>query len=681
MGSRISLYREHSPLFFNLSERYHEFWRARLLRSLIRFSLSVLALPRFAKRLIVLAGDAGLCALTVWLAFYLRLDLWLGFSEVYFQPVRAAMASMLLALPIFIKHGFYRVIFRHSGLSALGMMLRAFALYAALYAALIAGIGISGVPRSVGIIQPMLLLLAVGASRALARYWLGGLYREQLRRSSLPKVLIYGAGSAGRQLAAAIANSHEMRAVGFLDDDDRLHGQIVNGLPIHSSDALEEIIAAENISTVLLAFPSASRRRRNEILERIRSARVAVRTLPNMSDLIQGRVSAADVHDLDEDDLLGREPVPPDAALLAKNVAGKVVMVTGAGGSIGSELCRQIAAIGPAKLLLVEQSEFALYTIHQELREKFAEDGLEAIPLLASVQDVGRLREIMAAWSPSTVFHAAAYKHVPLVEHNPVEGVKNNVLGTLRAAQAAEESGVADFVLISTDKAVRPTNIMGASKRLAEMVLQALAARAAERGGCTCFTMVRFGNVLGSSGSVVPMFRRQIRDGGPITLTHAEMTRYFMTIPEAAQLVIQAAALSQGGDVFLLDMGQPVKIIDLARRMVQLSGLTCKDDENPEGDIEIRITGLRPGEKLYEELLIGDHPQPTPHPRIMKAREAFLPWPQLAEKMAELEKVLAASDVNALRAMLKALVSGYTPSDGVVDWVCLEQESSGDSVH
>ena len=651
------------------------------MRSLIRFSLSVLALPRFAKRLIVLAGDAGLCALTVWLAFYLRLDLWLGFSEVYFQPVRAAMASMLLALPIFIKHGFYRVIFRHSGLSALGMMLRAFALYAALYAALIAGIGISGVPRSVGIIQPMLLLLAVGASRALARYWLGGLYREQLRRSSLPKVLIYGAGSAGRQLAAAIANSHEMRAVGFLDDDDRLHGQIVNGLPIHSSDALEEIIAAENISTVLLAFPSASRRRRNEILERIRSARVAVRTLPNMSDLIQGRVSAADVHDLDEDDLLGREPVPPDAALLAKNVAGKVVMVTGAGGSIGSELCRQIAAIGPAKLLLVEQSEFALYTIHQELREKFAEHGLEAIPLLASVQDVGRLREIMAAWSPSTVFHAAAYKHVPLVEHNPVEGVKNNVLGTLRAAQAAEESGVADFVLISTDKAVRPTNIMGASKRLAEMVLQALAARAAERGGCTCFTMVRFGNVLGSSGSVVPMFRRQIRDGGPITLTHAEMTRYFMTIPEAAQLVIQAAALSQGGDVFLLDMGQPVKIIDLARRMVQLSGLTCKDDESPEGDIEIRITGLRPGEKLYEELLIGDHPQPTPHPRIMKAREAFLPWPELAEKMAELEKVLAASDVNALRAMLKALVSGYTPSDGVVDWVCLEQESSGDTVH
>lgn len=652
------------------------------MRFLIRLSVAVLALPRFAKRLIVLAVDASLCAWTVWLAFYLRLDLWLGFSEGgYFQPERAALASMLLALPIFIKHGFYRVIFRYSGLSALSMMLRAFALYSALYAGLVIVVGISGVPRSVGVIQPMLLLLAVGASRALARYWLGGLYREKLRRVSLPKVLIYGAGSAGRQLAAAVANSRDMRAVGFLDDDDRLHGQIVNGLPIRSPEALEEIVMAEDISAVLLAFPSASRHRRNEILERIQSARVAVRTLPSMSDLIQGRVSASDIHDLDEDDLLGREPVPPDAALLAKNVAGKVVMVTGAGGSIGSELCRQIAAIGPTKLLLVEQSEFALYTIHQELRERFSTRGLEAVPLLASVQDAVRLREIMAAWLPSTVYHAAAYKHVPLVEHNPVEGVKNNVLGTLHAAQAAAGSGVADFVLISTDKAVRPTNVMGASKRLAEMVLQALAAVSSQGGGQTCFTMVRFGNVLGSSGSVVPMFRRQIRDGGPITLTHAEMTRYFMTIPEAAQLVIQAGAMSRGGDVFLLDMGQPVRIADLARRMVQLSGLTCKDDENPEGDIEIRITGLRPGEKLYEELLIGDNPQPTPHPRIMKADEAFLPWAQLAEKMAALEQALANSDVGAVRAMLKALVSGYEPNDGILDWVCLERESSGaDSV-
>ena len=428
---------------------------------------------------------------------------------------------------------------------------------------------------------------------------------------------------------------------------------------------------------MLLAFPSASRQRRNQILARIQSARVAVRTLPSVSDMIHGRVSASDIHELDEDDLLGREPVPPDAALLAKNVAGKVVMVTGAGGSIGSELCRQIAAIGPEKLLLVEQSEFALYTIHQELRDKFAGRGFESIPLLASVQDAARLNEIMAAWRPYTVYHAAAYKHVPLVEHNPVEGVKNNVLGTLRAALAAEANGVAEFVLISTDKAVRPTNVMGASKRLAEMVLQALAAR---DGGETRFTMVRFGNVLGSSGSVVPMFRRQIRDGGPITLTHAEITRYFMTIPEAAQLVIQASAMAQGGDVFLLDMGQPVKIADLARRMIQLSGLTCKDEDNPEGDIEIRITGLRPGEKLYEELLIGDNPQPTSHPRIMKANETFLAWPVLAEKMAVLETVLSDSDVSAVRSLLKALVSGYAPSEGIVDWVCLEQEVEADDV-
>ena len=648
------------------------------MRSLIKLSVSVLALPRFAKRLIALAVDASLCVLTVWLAFYLRLELWLGVSDgAYFQPGRAALASVLLALPIFIRHGFYRVIFRHSGFSAATMMLRAFALYAVLYAGLVIIVGLTGVPRSVGIVQPILLLLTVGASRAFVRYWLGGLYREKLRRMSLPKVLIYGAGSAGRQLAAAVAGSHEMRAVGFLDDDSRLHGQIVNGLSIRNPEALEEIVAEEDISAVLLAFPSASRQRRNQILARIQSARVAVRTLPSVSDMIHGRVSASDIHELDEDDLLGREPVPPDAALLAKNVAGKVVMVTGAGGSIGSELCRQIAAIGPEKLLLVEQSEFALYTIHQELRDKFAGRGFESIPLLASVQDAARLNEIMAAWRPYTVYHAAAYKHVPLVEHNPVEGVKNNVLGTLRAALAAEANGVAEFVLISTDKAVRPTNVMGASKRLAEMVLQALAAR---DGGETRFTMVRFGNVLGSSGSVVPVFRRQIRDGGPITLTHAEITRYFMTIPEAAQLVIQASAMAQGGDVFLLDMGQPVKIADLARRMIQLSGLTCKDEDNPEGDIEIRITGLRPGEKLYEELLIGDNPQPTSHPRIMKANETFLAWPVLAEKMAVLETVLSDSDVSAVRSLLKALVSGYAPSEGIVDWVCLEQEVEADDV-
>jgi FlaA1/EpsC-like NDP-sugar epimerase len=418
-------------------------------------------------------------------------------------------------------------------------------------------------------------------------------------------------------------------------------------------------------------MPALSRTRRNEILSQMRNAHVAVRTLPSVSDLVQGKVGVSDLQELDIDDLLGREPVTPNHLLMAKNTQGKVVMVTGAGGSIGSELCRQMVAMKPRKLLLIELSEFALYAVHQELSEKLAGQATELIPLLASVQDADRMREIMATWRPHTVYHAAAYKHVPLVEHNPAEGVKNNVLGTLHTAQAAVEYGVADFVLISTDKAVRPTNTMGASKRLAEMVLQALAAEHAT----TTFAMVRFGNVLGSSGSVVPRFRQQIRDGGPITLTHPDITRYFMTIPEAAQLVIQAGAMAKGGDVFVLDMGESVKIIDLARRMVELSGLTLRDADNPEGDIAIEITGLRPGEKLYEELLIGDNPQPTLHPRIMKAHEEFMPWAAFEDKLNALTMALGVNDVGLIRAMLKELVRGFEPTDEIVDWVYLEQVS------
>lgn len=326
-------------------------------------------------------------------------------------------------------------------------------------------------------------------------------------------------------------------------------------------------------------------------------------------------------------------------------------------------------SVAPSKLLLIEQSEFALYAIHQELEEKLAGREIVLVPLLASVQDDDRMREIMSTWRPDTVYHAAAYKHVPLVEHNPAEGIKNNVLGTLRTALAASDSGVADFVLISTDKAVRPTNLMGASKRLAEMALQALAATVKD----TKFSMVRFGNVLGSSGSVVPKFRQQIRDGGPITLTHADITRYFMTIPEAAQLVIQAGAMAKGGDVFVLDMGEPVRIVDLARRMVELSGLTVVDEQNPDGDIEIEVTGMRPGEKLYEELLIGDNPKPTLHARIMKAHEEFIPWAELEGNLKSLEMALNVNDVGVIRLMIEQLVAGYTPSDEIVDWVYLEQ--------
>lgn len=635
----------------------------------------VLALPRAAKRIIVLFVDLGLCILTVWLAYYLRLGEFISLSG---NALLAAAVAIAMALPIFVVSGLYRAIFRYSGWPALLAVARAVSIYGILYASIFTAIGISGVPRTVGIIQPILLLLFVGASRALARVWLGDQYQSILRHASRPKVLIYGAGRAGRQLAAAMANSFEMQVVGFLDDDDRLHGHVLNGLSIYNPEDLPSLVPALNISDVLLAMPSINRKRRNEILPLIRSAHVSVRTLPSVTELAQGKVNISDLRELDIDDLLGREPVAPNHVLLAKNIVDKVVLVTGAGGSIGSELCRQILSVGPEKLLLIEQSEFALYVIHQELMDKLGGRKIKLVPLLASVRDDDRMHEIMSTWKPNTVYHAAAYKHVPLVEHNPAEGIKNNVFGTLTAAKAAAENGVADFVLISTDKAVRPTNIMGASKRLAEMILQALA----ETGLGTRFTMVRFGNVLGSSGSVVPKFRQQIRDGGPLTLTHPEITRYFMTIPEAAQLVIQAGAMAmgKGGDVYVLDMGQPVKIMDLARRMIELSGLTVKDESNLEGDVEIVITGLRPGEKLYEELLIGDNPKSTSHSGVMKAHEDFVDWDSLEQKINALEMALNVNDVSVIRLLMQQLVSGYSPSSEIVDWVHMEQEAEAETL-
>jgi FlaA1/EpsC-like NDP-sugar epimerase len=640
---------------------------------LVKLVVPILALPRAAKRFVALSVDLGLCVLTVWLAYYLRLGEFLALSG---NALLAVAASIGIALPIFVVSGLYRAIFSYSGWPALLAVARSICIYGLLYASIFTAIGVAGVPRTVGIIQPILLLLFVGASRALARVWLGDQYLNILKHASRPKVLIYGAGQTGRQLVAAMANSHEMQVVGFLDDDDRLHGHVLNGQPIYNPADLGNLASTLIISDVLLAMPSLSRKRRNEILAHIRTGRVAVRTLPSVTDLAQGKVSISDLRELDIDDLLGREPVMPNHLLLAMNVRSKVVMVTGAGGSIGSELCRQILSVGPAKLLLIEQSEFALYGIHQELEEKLAGRDIVLVPLLGSVQDYERMRESILTWHPDTVYHAAAYKHVPLVEHNPAEGIKNNVLGTLRTAQAAAENGVADFVLISTDKAVHPTNFMGASKRLAEMVLQAFAGTSPG----TKFSIVRFGNVLGSSGSVVRKFRQQIRDGGPITLTHPEITRYFMTIPEASQLVIQAGAMAKGGDLFVLDMGQSVKIIDLARRMIELSGLTLKDEQNPDGNIEIEITGLRPDEKLCEELLIGDNPNSTSHRRIMKAHEEFIPWSELEARLNALEMALNVNDVGVIRLMMETLVTGYTPGDEIVDWVYLEQEAEAQAL-
>lgn len=634
-------------------------------RSITRLTAPVLGLPRMAKRIVAISVDMSLCVLTVWLAYYMRLGEFVALSG---NALIATAVSMGISLFVFTVFGLYRAIFRYSDWPALLTVARAVTIYGLLYSAIFTAVGLNEVPRTVGIIQPILLLLFVGASRVLARMWLGERYQNILKKSSRPKVLIYGAGRTGRQLAAAMANSHEMQVVGFLDDDDKLFGNILNGQPIYNPRDLVSIASTFSVSAVLLAMPGISRKRRNEILGQIRTAQVSVRTLPSFNDLAQGKVKISDLQELDIDDLLGREPVAPSHSLLEKNISNKVVLVTGAGGSIGSELCRQIISIGPQTLLLIEQSEFALYAIHQELEERTAGTEVKLIPLLASVQNETRMYEIMATWRPHTVYHAAAYKHVPLVEHNPNEGVKNNVFGTLKTAKAAIASGVSEFVLISTDKAVRPTNIMGASKRLAEMVLQAYAATKPD----THFVMVRFGNVLGSSGSVVPKFREQIRDGGPITLTHPDITRYFMTIPEAAQLVIQAGAIATDGDVCVLDMGDSVKIMDLARRMIQLSGLVVQDHLNPDGDIAIEITGLRPGEKLYEELLIGNNPTPTAHPRIMKAHENFIELAALETKLNALEVVLEVNSVQQIRELLQELVPDYQPTGEIVDWVYIE---------
>lgn len=626
---------------------------------------NLLALPRTGKRGLALSVDAFVCGLCVWIAFGLRLDTW----DLFTKPrLVAAGAAVAIALPIFVITGFYRAIFRFSGAAALFALGKACALFGVFYFVVFTLVGVSDVPRSVGINVPLLLITFIGGSRLVARYWLGGAYVGILERHRLPQVVIYGAGAAGRQLAAALGTSREMVLRAFVDDSPELQGASLNGVSIYASSKLEELVAERGITDLLLAMPSVDPSRRAEIVRLIEELKMPlhVRTLPDLLTLAKGQIQPQDLHELEIEDLLGRDTVPPRKDLLLKNIANKIVLVTGAGGSIGSELCRQIIGLRPQVLLLVESSEYALYSIYHELSRIVGADGPRVLPLLANVRDEPRLREIIQTWRPHTVYHAAAYKHVPLVEHNPAEGVRNNVFGTLVTARLAAEHGVDDFVLVSTDKAVRPTNIMGASKRLAEMVLQGLALR---KQGNTRFSMVRFGNVLGSSGSVVPLFRQQIREGGPITLTHADITRYFMTIPEAAQLVLQAGAMAQGGEVFVLDMGSPVRIIDLARRMVELSGLKVRDEENADGDIAITITGLRPGEKLYEELLIGDNPAATEHPRIMKANDDALCWEKLTERLGALELALSLNNVDMIRQMLVELVSGYRPAGDIVDWV------------
>jgi len=597
--------------------------------------------------------DIVLSLFATWLAYSLRLDTpnWPSGSQWWVY-----LLAPSLSIPIFIRFGLYRAIFRYTGQAALHATSKAVFVYACLLLGILLGMQWPMVPRTLGVLQPLIFLFLVGASRALARFWLADLGHSSVMQTG--RLLIFGAGAAGAQTASALRSSHQYALLGFVDDDISKIGRSVNGVPVYSPSDIPHLIARQGATDILLAVPSASRERRNAILESLRIHPVHVRSLPGMSDLASGRVTVQDFCELDIEDLLGRDPVPPNLALLERHLTGQVVLVSGAGGSIGSELTRQILQQRPRQLLLLDHSEFALYSIHQELQSVCANRHLqvELITLLGSVINSVRLDAIFETYHPGTVYHAAAYKHVPMVEDNPGEGILNNVFGTLNLAQAASKNGTSRFVLISTDKAVRPTNIMGASKRMAELVLQALAAQ----NPTTCFSMVRFGNVLGSSGSVVPLFRKQLAMGGPLTVTHADVTRYFMTIPEAAQLVLQAGAMASGGDVFVLDMGESVKIIDLARRMVELSGMRVRDEEHPDGDIEIAVTGLRPGEKLFEELLIGDNPEPTSHPRIMKAHEDKLDWPVLHSHLVVLNHAAQSGDVPTIKAVLQTCVHGYS---------------------
>ena len=617
-----------------------------------------LGLSRIVKQCIVFTIDS----------FYILFSVWFSFSLLY-ESVDipkdsewyAYVAAILIALPIFTVSGLYRSIFRYSGFSALISVAIACLRYGVLYYITLNVLLPISIPKSIGVLQPLLLLIGVGSSRAMARFWLHPAGLSVSKKYDKENILINGAGSAGIQIANALQHNANYNVQGFIDDDERLYGKCINGLTVYSFKLINTIIEKRHISSILIALPSEKRSRRQEIYHLLIELGVHVRTLPGLEDIAKGNITVSNIREVEIEDILGRDTVEPDQNLFARCIKGQTVLVTGAGGSIGSELCRQIILLKPQKMILVEQSEYNLYALNNELEERIKVNGygVQLVALLADVTEREYINKIFKQHLPGTVYHAAAYKHVPLVECNPLEGLRNNVFGTLTVAEASKNSGVKNFILVSTDKAVRPTNIMGASKRIAELILQAMAEEL--NGVGTCFSMVRFGNVLGSSGSVVPLFKKQIKNGGPVTVTHKDITRYFMTITEAAQLVIQAGAMAEGGDVFLLDMGDPVKIIDLARRMIELSGLTIKDKNNPDGDIEIVITGLRPGEKLYEELLIADNPIETMHSRIFKGHESYIKYEQLRQYLNYLENMIVdgSENENDIKVLIRKIVKGY----------------------
>lgn len=623
------------------------------------FLQCIFSLPRNQKRLVSLLIDSIFLVVAFWGALLVRLDdITVLSNSAYWSIISLVLPFSLV---IFVKLGLYRAVLRYMGVHAIVAILVGVTI-STISLVLVSFYAEVNIPRTVPLIYIAFALVLIGGSRSLVRSFVG----SGITRSG-EHVIIYGAGVSGRQLLTSLVLSHEYHPFAFVDDDVSLHGTVIQGVYVHSPSIIKKLIKQKTVTKILLAMPSASRAKRQAILASLEPLAVQVMTIPAMADLVNGTKLFSDIKEVEIDDLLGRDAVAPREDLLSANITNKVVMVTGAGGSIGSELCRQILKQGPKKIILFELSEFALYAIERELIATTKELGLNVriLPMMGSVQKANRTQAIMESFGVQTVYHAAAYKHVPLVEHNVVEGVRNNVFGTLYTAQAAIAAKVETFVLVSTDKAVRPTNVMGTTKRMAELVLQALS----RENNKTRFCMVRFGNVLGSSGSVVPLFRTQIANGGPVTVTHPEITRFFMTIPEASQLVIQAGAMGKGGDVFVLDMGKSVKIVDLAKKMIRLSGYEVLNDENPDGDIAIEFTGLRPGEKLYEELLIGDDVTGTEHERIMTANESYLTWQEYSAILKQLDIACHEFDHEAIREILIKTPTGFAPTDGICDLV------------
>lgn len=624
----------------------------------------LIQLPRNIRQALLLCLDMLFVPLSIWLAAMLGQG---RFHAIHPNDVLLTLLTMGVSAILFLRLGLYRAVIRYMGQQAMVAIMKAIT-FSALALAVFSVLTMSTMPVTTPFLYWCVALLLIGGSRLVIRIC----YQIKLRGSS-DSVVIYGAGESGRQLLTALHHGGQFEAVFFVDDDPNLTGTVINGVSVIQPAALPTIVREYGISQILLAMPRIDAQRRREIINKLVGLPVCIRTVPTFSDIVHGHIPIAHIQDISIEDLLGREPVPPHPELLAKCIRDKVVLVTGAGGSIGGELCRQIAQHKPRQLILFEISEFALYTIERELRDMFEvqELDIDLVPLLGSVQDYDRLVSIFSLFHVHTVYHAAAYKHVPMVEYNIVEGVRNNTIGTYRTAMAAIEAQVSNFVLISTDKAVRPTNVMGASKRLAEMVLQAMSG-AANR---THFCMVRFGNVLGSSGSVVPLFREQIKNGGPVTVTHPEVIRFFMTAEEAAHLVLQAGAMGRSGEVFVLEMGEPVKIMDLARRMIMLAGHEVKDADYPHGDIEISITGLRRGEKLYEELLLGNNVTGTGHPKILRAEEEFMPFGKLRPLLEDLDKACQTYNCKAVQEILRATVKGFKPENGLSDRVWDSQQN------